>query len=150
MEAPAKDCEITGREPAHQKAAMGLLFTNLFIIGVPQEPGGEHRREGEGNEERDHNGEGHCHAIAGKESARAAFHERERQKNDDQRERRGHHRQRDFARRITGSFGPAPTFFFHRTMDIFQHDDGIIDHDADGEDHAQHREIVERIIHRTH
>ena len=35
-------------------------------------------------------------------------------------------------------------------MDVFEHHDGVVDHDADGEHQAEHGEIVERVAHRPH
>ena len=34
-------------------------------------------------------------------------------------------------------------------MNVLKHHDRIVDHDADGEDQSQHREIVQREIHHT-
>ena len=46
-QAPAQHRDIMTRQPAQQNAAMGLLRANLFIVGMPEETRGEHRRERE-------------------------------------------------------------------------------------------------------
>jgi len=38
----------------------------------------------------------------------------------------------------------APSFFFHPAEDIFVNDDGVVNDDADSEDHGEHGDVVER------
>ena len=137
-------------EPEHQPAAVGFLLPELFIMGMPQETRRQHGREGERNEQRDHDGEGHGDAVAGEEPGHPALHEGERQENHHQRERGGEHGQRDFAgaddRGLHGSHAP----FLHGTMHVLQHDNGVVDDNADGEDQAEHGEVVEREVHHPH
>ena len=39
---------------------------------------------------------------------------------------------------------------FDEAEDVFQHDDGVVDHDADHQDQRQHGHAVEREIQRPH
>ena len=32
----------------------------------------------------------------------------------------------------------------HVALDVLDHDDGVVDHDADGQDQAEHRQVVDR------
>src|SRR3954469_7839145 len=64
-EAPAEHGHILASEPREQRAAMSLFCSRLFVIGVSEESRGEHRREREGDEKRNHDGECDRDAVAG-------------------------------------------------------------------------------------
>ena len=97
-----------------------------------------------------HDGESDSDAVAREEHAGAALHEGERQEDDDERERGGEHGQRDFLGRVTRGARAGPLFLLHRAVDVFEHHDGVVDDDADGEDEAEHGGVVERVVHRAH
>ena len=45
---------------------------------------------------------------------------------------------------IAASRGGEP-FLVHDALDVLQHDDGVVDHDADGEHHAEERQRVDGV-----
>src|SRR5580658_10300008 len=111
---------------------------------------GHHRREREGHQQRDEDGHRHrptkrIHIFAG-----VAIHESDGEKDDDQRKRGGHDGEADFLRGLDGCVFAVLAFFFHEADDIFEHDDGVVDDDADGEGERQQRHVVERKIHAAH
>ena len=51
----------------------------------------------------------------------------------------------DLAHRFTGCFLRRQAFFRHHTLDVFDHHDGVIHQQADGEHHPEHRQGVYRV-----
>ena len=133
-----------GEEPAVLRVLIGGRVRQL------QEPRAEHRRQRETDEHRHHHGKRHRPAKRIDEAAGVAGHERHGQKDDDERQRRRHDRERHFAGPLDGGFERRAVFFFDVAEDVLQHDNGIVDHDADGERDAEQCHAVQREIHRPH
>ena len=148
LQAPLQHAEIIVRQPLHQRSAVRLFLARLRIVRVSQEARREHGRKRERNEKRHHDRKRNGDAVAREKHADAAFHESQRQKDDDERKRRGHDGQGDFFCGVARRLGTAPAFFLHRAVDVFQDYNGVVNHDADGKHESEHREIVQRITHR--
>jgi hypothetical protein len=115
-----------------------------------QQPCAHHRRQGEGNQEADQDGNGGGNPKLKQKTPRNARHEGHGHENHDQAEGGRHDSQRDFRRSRTGRFKWPHFLFFDETKDVFQDDDGIVDHDSHHQDEGEHRDAVERKIERTH
>ena len=102
-----------------------------------EDPGAHHRRQREAHQQRDQDGHGHRPAERVDVAPRIAAHKRDRQEDDHQRERGGHHRQPDFASGLDRGPLPLHAFFLHVAKDVFQHDDRVVDHDANGQRQRQ-------------
>jgi hypothetical protein len=110
----------------------------------PQKARREARRQREADDERHDDGERHREAERAHEPADDAVHQRHRREDGDQRQRRGEHRQADLARALDGGHRAALAARLHAVVDVLEHDDGVVDDDADGEREREQRERVER------
>ena len=52
---------------------------------------------------------------------------------------------RDLRHRLAGCFLWRQAFFRHDALDVLDHDDGVVDENADGQHHAEHRQHVDGI-----
>src|SRR4051794_7343453 len=102
----------------------------------------EHRRKADGHEARDQNRNADGDGEFTEEASEDASHEQKR--NENRGERDGHRQdgEPDLARASKGGF--------HRlfaaldmTHDVFEHDDRVIDYEADAQDQRHHRNVVE-------
>ena len=66
------------------------------------------------------------------------------------RERGGHHREADFLGALDGRLEGRHVLLFDEAVDIFEHDDGVVDHDADHQRQRQHGDLVQREAHGGH
>ena len=97
-----------------------------------QQAGADGRRNREGHQHRNHDRDRHGPAELVEKLARIPGHERDGDEDDDQGKRGGDHGERDFLggqnRRLFG----RKVFFFEEAIDIFEHDDGVVDNDTHG------------------
>ena len=119
----------------------GMPFANSLdvIMGVSDQ----------GHERREAHGGGHGHAELAEQAARVAAHEGDRDEHGHQNQRGGDHGETDFLGALDGGQ--------HRVLaaldaphDVLEHDDGVVDHQADGEHCGQQRERVDRVVERQH
>ena len=61
-----------------------------------------------------------------------------------------HHRQADFVGAFDGRLQWRHAFLFHEAEDVLEHDDGVVDHDADHQRQRQHGDLVQREAHGRH
>ena len=110
-------------------------------------PRAQRRRQRERHQHRDHDGHRHGPAELVHVTPGVAGHEGDGNENDDQRDRGGHHRQRNLARRLNRRLHGRHVFLLDVAVDVFQHDDGVVDHDAHGQRQPQQRHRVQREVH---
>ena len=106
---------------------------------------GHRHRVDRGN---DHRGRDRQRELAEELTGNAAQ-EGARQKYRTEHQRDRDDRPGDFAHRVNRRFTNRQTFF-QPAFDILEHDDGVVDHDADREHESKEREIVEREAHQPH
>ncbi len=110
----------------------------------------EHRSEREAHQQGDHDGHGHGPTEGVDVAPGIAIHKGNREENDDQRKRGGHDSKADFASAFNGGAHAVRAFFFHITKNVFENDDGVVNHDAHGEGKREQRHVVERKVHVPH
>jgi hypothetical protein len=84
------------------------------------------------------------------ESARVAGHERDRQEDHHQRQRGRHHRQSNLTGALDRRFERRHMLLFYVAEDVLEHDDRVVDDDADGKRQAEQRHVVQREVHAAH
>src|SRR5205814_8293879 len=104
----------------------------------------------EGHQQADHDRHGGGEAELVEEAAGDRGHERHRHEDDDQRQRGGHDRQADVGGGLAGGLERPHLLLLDEPEDVLQHDDGVVDDDADHEHQGQHRHAVEREVQRPH
>ena len=121
------------RDPAREDSRWSLVLPSLVRVGDLQEPRAEHRRQREADDHRHQDRERHRPAERVDEAARVPGHERHRQEDHDQRQRGRHHRQRHLARALDRGVERRAVLLLDVPEDVLQHDDRVVDDDADGE-----------------
>ena len=110
----------------------------------------QHGGEGERDQERDGDGEGGGKAERTHEAAHDSAHEADGQEDREQGKRGGHHGQADFPGASDGGLQGRQAFLFDKAVDIFEHDDGVVDDDTDHQGKGQHGDLVEGEAHGGH
>ena len=87
-------------------------------------------REGEGDEQRDHDGEGGGEAEGVPELADEPAHERHGQEDHHERERGRRHGERDLLGALDGRLERGPPLLLRVPEDVLEHDDRVVDDDA--------------------
>ncbi len=133
-------------EPLEEASEDGLHAAREAILGliVPaQEQRGQGRRQREGVHRGDHRGDGDRQRELLVELAGQSADEGERHEHRGQHERDRDDRARDFAHRaIRGLARTQPALDV--SLDVLDHHDRVVDHDADGEHEAEQRQRVDR------
>ena len=101
-----------------------------------EQPRCERRAERQRHQCRDRHGTGHDEAELHEELADLPLEEGDRHEHRNQRRRGGNHRESDLAGAEAGSF-QRTLALIDAALDVLEHDDRIVDHQADGEDQRQ-------------
>ena len=104
----------------------------------------QRRRQHDGDEHRQRHGRDDRHRElpvddAGRAAEEGHRHEHRRQHEPDADQRAG-----DLVHRLACRLERRQPFFAHQALDVLDHDDGIVDQQADGEHHREHRQHVDR------
>ena len=134
-----------------QERGIGALHPSIGGVGVlgggaaplAQHFGGERRAGGEGDKGRDGDGARHDPAKFDEEAAHLPRHEGERHEDRDQRDRGGEHGEGHLPRALDRGDERALAIF-DAALDVFEHHDGVIHHEADGQEQRQQGQRVER------
>ena len=114
-----------------------------------QQHGAHHRRRRQRDHQRDHNRDRDRHGEFAKQPADQAAHQQDRDKDGDQRHAHRHHGKADLAGAEQRGIQPRHAGI-QVAGDVFQHDDGVVDHES-GRDRQRHqREDVEAIAQQIH
>ena len=134
--------EREGRESAVE----GLEEPVLALFGLPflEKDRAERRRERQGDEAREHDGQGDRHGKLAVELACDAAEEGDGDEDGGEHEHDGDECARDLLHGLLGRLVGTEALGAHETLDVLKHDDGIVDHDADRERHREERQRVER------
>ena len=109
----------------------------------------EQRRKRRGERQRDQSRDDHRdrdrHSKLAVELAGQPAEERDRHEHRGQREHDSDDRSRHLAHRLDRGIAGRQAFLAHDPLDVLQHDDRVVDDDADCEHHREQRERVDRI-----
>jgi hypothetical protein len=110
----------------------------------PEDPGAEHRRQRQGHDGRDGHGRGQGDPELPEESAGRANHECEGHEDGHERDGGGDHGEGDLAHPVEGGLlrrlpGLDPP------VDVLQHHDGVVHHEADGQGEAEQGDDVDGV-----
>ena len=118
--------------------------TRLALAAMrAQQPAAHHGRQCQRYDSRGHNGDGQCQGEFAEHAANEAGHEKQRNENRDQRQRQRNYSEADL-------FGAAQCRFqrafaiLDMAYDIFNHHDGVVDHETGADCQRHQREIIQR------
>ena len=121
------------------------------LAAMAQDEGAERRGQGQGVEGRDHHRGRHGHGELLVELAGDARNEGRRDEDRQQHQRDGDDRARHLAHGLFGGLCRCQVRFrLEDMLDRFDHDDRVVDHDADGEHQGQQRDCIGREAHGQH
>ena len=109
----------------------------------------EHRRKRQCDEPGNHHRARQCQRELNEQPTGAPGRKRKRRIYGGKGQRHGNHRERNLARAGDGRF-EARNAGLHIAIDIFQHHDGVIDHQANGQHHRQQCQRVDAEIEHVH
>ncbi len=128
-EPPVEDAEEAAQRPCR-------------LVARPQEQRREGRRQRQGVERGDHHRDRDGHGELLVEASLDAAHEADRDEHGGQDEGDAHHRRRDLRHGLQRGF-PGREPFLDVVLDRLHHDDGVVHHEADGEDEAEEGQRVD-------
>ena len=142
VEAGAQQAQIDVGEPIPDPAENAMMLDHL----LGQHARGEHGTERQRHDRRQADGKGEHEAEFAKQPAHLPRQEGQRNEDSRQRRRRRDHREEDLARAENGCGArlqslPAPPH------DVFQHHDGVIDHEPGRQHDGEQRQDVDRKPH---
>src|ERR1035438_8912516 len=119
------------------------------VLAGAQEAAAQHGRQADGDHAGDENGGADGDGELAEEAAQNAGHEEDGDEDGGERKRHGDDGEADLA--AAGERGLHGRFaHFDMTDDVLQHDDGVIDHEADREDQRHHGDVVEAEVEQLH
>ncbi len=131
-------------EPAEETAVGGLV---IGLGGLEQ--GGA---EGRGQDQGDHHRQGHGRDDGDRELAvddpLGAAEEGHGHEHGGQDQRDADQGAGDLVHRLAGGLLGTEPFLAHHPFDVLDHDDGVVDQQADGQHHAEHRQGVDGVTQR--
>ncbi|MDT4838092.1 hypothetical protein FQZ97_718380 [compost metagenome] len=109
----------------------------------------EHRRQGQGHQQRDHDGHRQGDGKLAEQALDDTAHEQDREKHRDQRQ--VHREQGETHLACALECGVHRRFAgFYMPRDVLQHDDGVVHHEAGGDDQRHQRQVVQREAQQVH
>ena len=103
----------------------------------------DHRRDGQRHHGGNHDGEGQRQREFAQQPADDAVHENQRREGCDQRQADRQHREADLPRALERRL-IRPHAVFEIAVHVLDHDDGVVDHEADRDRQRHQRQIVDR------
>ena len=137
--------EEAAREPG--EAAVERPEEARLVLARLHEERAQGRGQRERHEARDHDRESERQRELPVELAGDAAEERDGHEHRAKHEHDGDHRARDLAHRFERRLEGRHPVLAHQALDVLQHDDGVVHHDADREDQREERERVYREAH---
>ena len=119
------------------------------MVGRAQEAAAQHRRQRQRNEPRHQDGEADDDRELVEDAPDDAAHEEHRDEHRDQRDRHRYDREGDLARALERGLHRGETRLTV-TDDVLQHDDRVVDHEADRERERHQRNVVEAVPRDVH
>src|ERR1019366_5591621 len=143
------DIEVSENERVLGRV-LGVAGCGRSRIGRLDEAGAKHRGKGEGDEQGNRDGKGRGEAEGAHEAAHDAAHEAHRQEDSQQAQGGGHDGEADFLGASNRRLKRRHVLFLDEAVDILEHDDGVVNHDAHHQGERQHGDRVEGETHGGH
>jgi hypothetical protein len=121
-----------------------------LLVGRLEQQGAQGRREGQGDDPRDHHRYRYRDGELLIELAGDATEEGYRHEYRAQHQHDGDDRTGNFAHRFDGGVLRRQLLFVHQAFDVLEYDDGVIHHDADGQHHGKQGQGVDRKAEQPH
>ena len=141
--------------PRHAVGVMDRDFQKSFVKPLEEAAGdlvlaledqhAQRRRERERDDSRDHHRDRDRHRELAVELARQPAEEGDRHEHRAEHQHDRHHRPSHLAHRLDRRLARREVLLVHDALDVLEHHDGVVDHDADGEHHAEKRQRVDRV-----
>ena len=146
--AQAHGIEVEGALVRRLEERRNPSFTMIFLRG-PQQPTAHHWRQGQRDDARhqDRHADGHCKFS--KQPPDQAAHQQQRDEDRNQRQGHRHDREADLARSGQSSF-KRRCARLDVAIDIFNHDDGIVDDEPDRDRQRHQRYVVDGVADEVH
>ena len=138
--------DLAGDAERRAGLRVGLLLLDLSL----EPPRAHHRREREADEQAHHDGEAHRQAERRHEAPDDAAHEGDGEEDGDEGERRREDGEADLLRAVDRGLERLLPVLVDALVDDLQHDDRVVDDDADGEREREERDRVQREAGRAH
>src|SRR6266481_2500866 len=121
----------------------------IFFLLMAQQLGGHHGRQGQRNEGRNDDGDREGYRKFAEQTAHDVAHEQQRNEHGDQ----GHGQRKNGEADLLGAFErglQGRLAFFYIAGNVFDHNDGIVDHEAGGNGEGHERKIIEAVAQQVH
>ncbi len=137
-----------GLHPAVEPTEEAALFVMVPRLNRLEQRRAERGCQRQSEERREADGRDHRHRELLVDDADRAREERHRNEHGDQNRRDADDGAGDLAHRLARGLLRRQPLLRHDALDVLDHDDGVVDEDADGEHHAEHGEHVDGETHR--
>ena len=148
-EDPAQAAVVAVQHPVEESLETAADTSGRSLVFAGEEQRAHHRRQRQRDESRGYDGDAHRHRKLMKQPADDAGHEQQRNEYGNQGERDRDDGEADLARAAQcglegGSAG------LDVADDVFDHHDGVVDHEADGDGQPHQRQIVDAVAEQVH
>ena len=138
-----------GRPHSVEDTLRGPVESIVTAARRGQEAAAQHGRQAQRHEARDEDGDHDGDGEFVEQAPQDAAHEQDGYEHRRQREGHREDGKADFARSLEGRLHAAFAHL-HVAHDVFEHHDGVVHHEADGEGEGHQREIVQRVAQQEH
>ena len=114
----------------------------LLLLGMFEQPGAHHRGQGQGHHGRNENRHAQGDGKLAEQPAHHLAHEQHRNQHGDERDGQGQDGEGDLLRALEGRL-QGRIALFDVAGDVFDHDDGVIHHEAGGDGQGHERQVVQ-------
>ncbi len=149
---PEDDLEalIVGKEHPIEKSLRDCIeFAVMGFFGRAKKPAAKHRGEAQRDKAGDQDGHPDRDRELVEQPSDNPPHQQDGDKDRDKRKGHGDDREADLLRPVEGGFERSLPHL-QMAHDVFQHHDGIVDHEAHGEGEGHQREVVKAVIQKVH
>ncbi|MNM78651.1 hypothetical protein D3C81_905610 [compost metagenome] len=149
LQRPAQAGAVTQHEGGEQAIATACQRSLRRAVDGAQQARAEHRREGQGDDQRNHHRRRQGHGELAEQPAGDAAHQQQRDEHGDQREGHRQHGEAHLAGAAQGRLQGAVALL-DPAGDVLHHDDGVVHHEAGGDDQRHQRQVVQREAAQVH
>ena len=149
MQEPAEAAHVAGGRRRQRALQSSGHAAGRPHVAALEQPGAHHRRQRERHHGRHDHGHRHGHGELAEETPDDVAHEQQRNEGGDQREGDRDDREADLAGAVEGGLDGTRTALV-MADDVLQHDDRVVDDEADRDGQGHQAEIVEAVAEQVH